>query len=289
MNIEEKFLRGEPLQKYCTFQVGGPADYFLNAENEEDLAAAAEWAEREGVRIFVFGGGSNLLFANEGFRGLVVRVAIGGVKVDGERVTAGAGLKMAELVKAAAEAGLTGLEAWHGLPGTVGGAVFGNAGCFGVEVKDVLESAHVFIPGEGVKEVNADWFDYDYRNSRLKRGEAGTVLSAVFKLQRGDAEEIKTAMMEIARKRIGKQPAGASTGSFFKNPADHAAGWLIEQCGLKGKMIGGAQISEQHGNFFLNKGTAKASDILALAEFAEQAVKEKFGIELEREVEVIPA
>ncbi len=289
MNIEDKFLRGEPLQKYCTFQVGGPADYFLNAENEEDLAAAAKWAKREGARIFVFGGGSNLLFADEGFRGLVVRVAIGGVKVDGERVTAGAGLKMAELVKAAAEAGLTGLEAWHGLPGTVGGAVFGNAGCFGVEVKDVLESAHVFIPGEGVKEVNADWFDYDYRNSRLKRGEAGTVLSAVFKLQRGDAEEIKTAMMEIARKRIGKQPAGASTGSFFKNPADHAAGWLIEQCGLKGKMIGGAQISEQHGNFFLNKGTAKASDILALAEFAEQAVKEKFGIELEREVEVIPA
>ena len=283
-DISEKFLRDEGLAKYSSYRFGGPADWFFEASGSDEVLEAVKWAEENGVKIFVIGGGSNLLFDDEGFRGLVVRVKDGEVKVDGERVLVDAGVPMAKLVRFAGENGLGGIEAWAGLPGTVGGAVFGNAGCFGVEVKDVLESAEVFVPGEGVVKFGVDDFGFDYRDSSLKRERKGVVLSVVFRLKKGDVEEIKANMAKVMKKRREKQPAGASAGSFFKNPVDHPAGWLIDQCGLKGERVGGAEISEEHGNFILNKKGAKASDILALAEMAEAAVKEKFGIELEREL-----
>ena len=159
-----------------------------------------------------------------------------------------------------------------------------------METKDVLESAEVFLPGAGLegtlgcRRVPVDFFEYGYRNSRLNK-EPGTVLSATFQLKKGDPAAIKARMLEVAKSRIQKQPAGSGTGSFFKNPSpEKTAGWLIEQCGLKGKRVGGAQISEQHGNFFLNEGGATAADILALADLVEKMVLEKFGVRLEREV-----
>lgn len=233
--------------------------------------------------VFVFGGGSNLLFDDEGFRGLVIRVRSAGLEVRGEEVWAEAGAVMAKVVLASAEAGLTGLEAWNGLPGTVGGAVIGNAGCFGVETKDVLKEAEAYLPGEGVKTVGPEWFEYRYRWSRLK-AEPGVVLSAVFQLKHGDPAEIGEKMKEIARSRIQKQPPGSSTGSFFKNPAGDHAGRLIEACGLKGKQIGRAQISPAHANFFLNLGGATSADILELGKLAEDEVAKQFGVQLEREV-----
>ncbi len=296
MNI----LEDHRLAPYSTFQIGGLADFFLEAKSTEEVLAGIAWAEDRDMPYFVFGGGSNILFDDGGFRGLVIRVKSGELAVEGERVTADAGVMTAKVVQAAAEAGLSGLEAWNGLPGTVGGAVYGNAGCFGVETKDILESAEVFFPGEGVKKVKADFFEYDYRDSALKaapsRGERrrvptaeclrpGVVLVATFKLKKGEVAAIKTRMMEIAKSRIQKQPAGSSTGSFFKNPSpEKPAGWLLDQCGLKGKRVGKAQISDQHANFFLNTGGASSSDILALQELATQAVQDKFGITLEREV-----
>lgn len=283
MNISEKFERDYELAGCCAYRVGGPADWFFDAGSVEDLVTAVEWADKEGVKVFVMGRGTNVLFDDEGFRGLVVRFKSDGLELDGEKVVADAGVLMPKLVRAAGEAGLTGFEAWNGLPGTVGGAVYGNAGSFGVEVKDVLERAEVFVPGEGVKEFGVEDFEFGYRDSALKRN-GGVVLRVIFRLKKGDAEEIKANMAEIAKKRVGKQPPGASCGSFFKNPVDHPAGWLIEQCGLKGKSVGGAMISEDHANFFLNKESAKASDILGLARIAKEAVKEKFGIELEEEV-----
>lgn len=279
MNIQENVL----LAPYCTFQIGGTADFFLEAKSTEEVLEGIDWAQERDLPFFVFGGGSNLLFDDGGFRGLVIRMKSAGLKVEGEEIVADGGVLMAQVVLAAAEAGLTGLEAWNGLPGTVGGAVRGNAGCFEVECKDVLESAEVWLPGEGVKTMDVDYFEYGYRDSKLKRA-GGVVLSATFKLKKGESGEIKKKMMEIARSRIQKQPPGSSTGSFFKNPVGDHAGRLIEAAGLKGKRLGKAQISDGHANFFLNTGGATAADILALADFVEKTVLDKFGVHLEREV-----
>lgn len=283
MSIEEKMKEDHVLAPYCTYQIGGPADFFVEVRSGEELQEALTWTEQRDLPYFVFGAGSNLLFDDGGFRGLVIRYRSDNVAVDGERVHADAGTLVAKVVKAAADSGLTGLEAWNGLPGTVGGAVRGNAGCFGTECKDVLESAEVFLPGEGIRKVGVDFLEYGYRDSRLKR-EGGVVLSATFKLRQGNGADIKKKMMEIARSRIQKQPPGLSTGSFFKNPLGDHAGRLIEAAGLKGAHVGKARISDAHANFFMNAGGATAADVLALADLAEKTVQEKFGIKLEREV-----
>lgn len=283
MDIESKILEDKALAPFCTFQIGGLADYFLEASSTEEVVAGIDWAEERDLPFFVFSGGSNLLFDDGGFRGLVIRVKSSGIQVAGEEIMADSGVIMAKVVLAAQQAGLTGLEAWNGLPGSVGGAVYGNAGCFGVETKDVLMSAEVFIPGEGVKTLTAEDLAYEYRNSRLKK-EGGVVLSARFKLQKGDPGAIQEKMKEIARSRIQKQPPGCSTGSFFKNPPGDHAGRLIEAAGFKGKQLGKAKISEQHANFFLNTGGATAAEILQLADLAEKEVLKQFGVQLEREV-----
>ncbi len=282
-----KILENQLLAPFTTYQIGGPADYFVEAASAEEVTEALEWAAARDMPFYVFGGGSNLLFDDAGFRGLVIRLRAEGVEVDGERVTAEAGVMMARLVKAAEEAELTGIEEWNGLPGTVGGAVTGNAGCFGVEVKDVLESATVWSPGEGVRSVGPEFFEYHYRSSRLKK-ETGIVLAATFKLARGEATEITAKMREIARSRIQKQPPGSSTGSFFKNPEGDSAGRLIEAAGLKGHVLGKAQISPQHANFFLNRGGATAAELLELADLAQAEVQKQFGVVLEQEVVFVP-
>lgn len=283
-----KILEQHPLAKYTTYQVGGPADFFVEAGTEAEVVEALAWAEEKGMAVFVFGGGSNLLFDDAGFRGLVIHLRSDDVCVEGELVTAGAGVLMAKVVKAAAEAQLTGMEGWNGLPGTVGGAVVGNAGCFGVETKDLLQSARVWLPGEGVREVGTEFFEYHYRWSRLKK-ERGVVLSATFQLRIGDAGGIAEKMREVARARIQKQPAGASTGSFFKNPEGDHAGRLLEAAGFKGRALGKAQFSEQHANFLLNRGGASAAELLALADLAQDEVQKQFGVRLEREVVYVPA
>lgn len=275
------------LARYSTYQIGGPADYFLEAKTRDDLLQGIQWAKNEDVSLFVFGGGSNLLFDDAGYRGLVIKISVDTLQVNGDEIVAGAGLKIAGLVNAAKSANLSGIEGWNGLPGTVGGAVFGNAGCFGVETKDVLKSAEIY-DGE-VKTVGPDFFEYEYRNSKMKR-DGGIVLSATFKLKKGDPIEIDAKMKEVATSRVKKQPAGSSTGSFFKNPSpQQPAGMLIDQCGLKGKMLGRAQVSDYHANFIINKGGAKSKDILALATEVETNVFAKFGITLEREVVYVPA
>lgn len=284
-----EILQTHRLAHYSTYQIGGPADFFVEAHTEEELMEALKWAAERNTPVFVFGGGSNLLFDDEGFRGLVIRVKGGKIRVDGDQMRVDAGVSTALLVKAAAEAELTGLEAWNGLPGTVGGAVFGNAGCFGVETKDVLESARVFVPGRGVEEWRTEELNYRYRHSRLKE-EGGVVLSAVFQLQKGEPTAIWARMKEVAKSRIQKQPPGPGTGSFFKNPSpNQPAGRLIDQCGLKGLRVGGAQVSEYHANFLFNVGKATAADILKLAQQIEVAVKNRFGLALEREVIYVPA
>ncbi|QQR54480.1 UDP-N-acetylmuramate dehydrogenase [Candidatus Peregrinibacteria bacterium] len=215
MGLDEKIKKDEVLARYTTYQIGGMADYFLEASSTEEVLEALAWAEDRDMPVFVFGGGSNLLFDDAGFRGLVIRMRAQALKVRGEELWAEAGAMSARLVKAAAESALTGLEEWNGLPGTVGGAVLGNAGCFGVEVKDVLKEATVYLPGQGVKTLGVDEMNYAYRWSRFKK-ENGVILSATFRLHPGNAEAIQEKMKAVARTRIQKQPPGLNTGSFFK-------------------------------------------------------------------------
>ncbi len=284
MNI----LEDHKLASYCTYQIGGLADFFVEATSTEEVMEALEWAQDRDMPVYVLGGGSNLLFDDGGFRGLMIRVKSSELKVEGEEIHADSGVIMAKVVLAALEASLTGMEEWNGLPGSVGGAVRGNAGCFGVEAKDILKSATVFVPGEGVKTLVVEDLAYAYRESRLKK-EGGVVLSAVFKLHAGEKMAIQEKMKNIAKSRIQKQPPGSSTGSFFKNPPGDFAGRLIEAAGLKGKRLGKAQISEQHANFFLNTGGASAGEILELAALAEDEVFAQFGVRLEREVVFVPS
>lgn len=282
-----QIVQDQTLGKFSTFQVGGRADYFLAAKRGDELLEALDWAKVEGLPVYVFGGGSNILFADEGFRGLVIRMQMDTVRVEGEQIWAEAGAKMARVLAAALEAELTGLEPWTGLPGTVGGAVYGNAGCFDLETADCLVEADVWFPEKGVVTLPVEELGYGYRESRLKH-ERSVVLAARFQLRKGARENIDAQMKEVARARMQKQPPGASTGSFFKNPpGEHSAGWLIDQCGLKGHQIGGAQISPHHANFFINKGGATATDILTLAEHVEDTVWQRFAIRLEREVQIV--
>lgn len=286
MNIENAFIENKILAPYCTYQIGGSADYFFEANNKNELIDAVLWAKKNNIRYFILGGGSNLLFDDSGFRGLVIRPVLNNLRVEGEKIIAESGVKIFALTKAALDHGLSGLESWNGLPGTVGGAVFGNAGCFGTETKDILESAEIFDDSfDASKKVDADFFEYVYRSSKVKKTPGTVILEATFKLKKVDPNEVKKKMEEVFKLRVGKQPAGSSTGSYFKNPpGEKSAGMLIDAAGLKGKMLGKAQISEQHANFILNKGGAKSKDILELAKIVKDEVYKKFGIKLEEEV-----
>lgn len=280
----------EPLEKYSTFHIGGPANFFYRLTNKNELVTIIKFCLSQDFPYFVFGGGSNILFDDEGFRGLVIKIETKEIEIVGATITADAGVLVSALLNESVKNGLTGLEKWVGLPGTVGGAVRGNAGCNGLETKDVLLKATIFDPKTArVKEAGNLYFNFQYRDSKLKNN-GEVILDATFKLQKSNQtpEEQKKLMNELNESRLRKQPFGLTTGSFFKNPStDKPAGLLIEKAGLKGKTIGCAKISEKHGNFFLNTGSASSKDIISLAQLAQQEVKAKFGIDLEEEVQII--
>lgn len=274
------------LAGFSTFGVGGSADYFYELRQAEMLPELLEAARAESLPWFVLGGGSNVLFADTGFRGLIVRVRLEEIEVKGDRLVAGAGVKWPALLAAAETANLSGMEAMSGLPGTLGGAVVGNAGCFGTETADLVESVELLDPATGAMAwVDRDFFEFRYRWSRLKE-DPRVVLRARLKLHAG-APSGPTAQ-EILALRLTKQPPGKTGGSFFKNPSpEQTAGQLIDACGLKGLRVGGAQISPKHANFFMNAGGATTSDFLALRDRAQAAVREKFGVELQPEVVLV--
>lgn len=289
-----------PLKGYCTFGVGGPADYFAEAATPETVQNLLDAARLEGVPVFVMGSGSNVLFRDEGFRGLVIKLAMNTVKIEGTQLIADAGAKWPAVLKMMEEAHLTGLEPFSGLPGTVGGAVAGNAGCFGLEIKDVIVEALVLNQNMGsICSMDQKAFGFFYRSSALKKTH-DIVLQATFQLTPLPSLpttdfRLPTSLPsshETLLQRATKQPPGKSSGSFFKNPFPNdptqpTAGQLIDRCGLKGFQIGGAQISPKHGNFFMNVGNATAADILALRDHAKKEVRDQFGIELHEEVVVV--
>ena len=304
--------RDEPMAAHTYLKIGGPARLYLVATTADDLMKALESAKANGIPVAVIGGGSNLLVADEGYQGLVIQVALRGLSIDGTRVTASAGEQTGLVARQSADAGLTGFEWGVGVPGTIGGAVYGDAGCFGGEMRDVVGSvdAYDIARGQRVEYTGADC-GFGYRESRFKH-EPHIILGATLELKAGDVAQAKAAIASIMSKRKDTQPQGAfSAGCLFKNfdftdetqldilkrevevPAPMlaskrlAAGWLIDTLGLKGMTIGKAQISPVHGNFLVNLGGARAQDVLALSSYVKMKVRDELGIMLEDEVQYL--
>ncbi|MBU1126093.1 UDP-N-acetylmuramate dehydrogenase [Patescibacteria group bacterium] len=298
----------EPLAKHLNFRIGGPAKWFAEVKTVDELKKAYQIAKDNDVPIFVLGGGSNSLASDEGFAGLVLKIAMREIKVDETTVTAEAGVISSALARQTAKAGLKGFTWAVSLPGTIGGAVRGNAGCFGGETKDYLKSIEVFRDGEIVTLMRDD-LKFGYRDSVIKHSD-DIILSATFELEKGDSVELNADIEEMLAKRKATQPTNAgSAGCMFKNyefsdeselvklKADAdipvsmlenkkiSVGWLIDQMGFKGEKIGDAMVSEEHANFLVNLGKATASDVMQLISMIKMAARDRYGIQLEEEVQ----
>jgi UDP-N-acetylmuramate dehydrogenase len=288
---------GVVLRDFSNFRIGGPADYFFEAASAGDLKAATLAARKHSIPCYVIGGGFNLLFDDAGFRGLIIRNSVKGISLaaSGPVLTAFSGTSLDDMVAFATACGLSGFEFLAGIPGTVGGAVFGNAGAFGRSIGEYLEDA-LLLDREG-REFRAqrEYFSFGYRHSGLKK-KHDILLSLQFRLEARDKDEIKARIEENLAVRAQKHPpkATASAGSYFKNPVRPdgtkvAAGYLLEQIGARDLRVGGAAVYPGHSNFLINRGNAAARDVLALAGKLKDRVKERFGIELEEEVIFLPA
>jgi UDP-N-acetylmuramate dehydrogenase len=280
----------EPLATRTSFGIGGPADCFLELGRVEAIEKVLAGCVERGIPYLLLGAGTNLLIADAGIDGLVVRVVTRDHSVEGTRVTASAGLKMMRLARIAADAGLRGFEFAIGVPGTVGGAVYQNAGCWGKALSEVLVEACGFTPGAGRQTWRPSDLKLGYRSSALRDGalKGALVVEATIQLQRGDGEEAKSLMAKLTRERNETQPIKTKNcGSVFKNPVGDSAGRLVQAAGLKGLREGAAVISELHGNFIVNEGGATAADVARLIERARAEVKRRFNIDLEPEVELV--
>jgi UDP-N-acetylmuramate dehydrogenase len=279
-----------PLAKLTSFNIGGPADFYAEASEVAALERIVGECAARGVPYLLLGAGTNLLVADAGLEGLVLRCEIRGHRVHGDRIQAGAGLKMMRLARIAAEADLVGLEFAIGVPGSVGGAVYQDAGCWGRELREVLVEAEGFVPGQGHQTWPAGRLQLGYRTSAFRGGDLhGTLITgATVQLAPGDGAEAKRTMARLTAERNRTQPIRTKNcGSVFKNPPGDSAGRLVEAAGLKGARQGEAQISELHANFIVNHGGAAAADVLALIRRAQDAVSKRFGVELEPEVELV--
>ncbi|MBR7163622.1 MAG: UDP-N-acetylmuramate dehydrogenase [Clostridia bacterium] len=278
-----------PMAEYTSFQIGGPADLFIEPETKEALIGSYRILAEEGITPLIIGAGSNLLVADGGIRGVVIRLAkpLNQVSVEGEYITAEAGISLARLAAEALSFSLSGLEFASGIPGSLGGAVFMNAGAYGGEMKDVIVETEYLAKDGNVSAVSGDAHDFGYRHSIFSE-KGGIVLASKMKLARGNSDEIRATMLELNTRRKDKQPLNfPSAGSFFKRPEGHFAGKLIEDAGLKGTTIGGAQISEKHAGFVINTGGATAKDVCRLMDYVKEKVFEKYGIILEPEVRML--
>ncbi|HIT69313.1 MAG TPA: UDP-N-acetylmuramate dehydrogenase [Candidatus Aphodomonas merdavium] len=283
------FEENAPMAKHTTLRVGGPADFLIEAKSVDDVRAAFRTAQAYGLPAFLLGSGSNLLVRDGGIRGFAVHLsgAMSAVEVQGTLLRAGAGALLSAAAVAAQQAGLSGLEALSGIPGTCGGAVYMNAGAYGTEIADVLEEVLLLKKDGTLCRARAEELALAYRHSRMmETGEI--VLETVFRLVPQARESIAEKMRALAMQRREKQPVTMpSAGSFFKRPPGHFAGALIEQAGLKGTRVGGAQVSTLHAGFLVNAGGATAQDFLGLAALVSEQVLKQSGVQLEPEVQII--
>lgn len=279
----------EPMRDHTSFKVGGPADYMVTPENLEELEKVIAFCRDKKLNFFILGLGSNILVRDKGIRGIVVKLGNGfkNVTIDGEQISAEAGISLSDLAREAAGHGLGGLEFAEGIPGSLGGAVVMNAGAYGGEMKDILMEVTAISQDGDIKKYFPDEMSMTYRKSTFQLN-GDTVISAVLKLHKDNVESIQARMEDFARRRKEKQPLEyPSAGSTFKRPPNHFVGPMIEELGLKGYQIGGAQVSTKHAGFIINAGNATASDVLALIDFIQKRVKERYSVELQPEIKVI--
>ena len=277
----------EPHSSHTTFRIGGEATVMVTAETAAQVIAVKRLCSETETPLLVIGNGSNLLVSDDGFDGVVLRLAARETVIDGCLVRAAAGSSLTKLCNDVCDAGLSGLEFAFGIPGTVGGAVFMNAGAYGGQLSDVLRRVTAVTPTGDVVTLEAEGLALGYRHSVFMENGC-IVLEAEMELKPGDPCAIRAAMTDYLTRRRDKQPLEyPSAGSFFKRPKGHFAGALIEQCGLKGFAVGGAAISEKHAGFVINLGGATCADVLALGDAVSRTVKERFGVELEREVQLV--
>ena len=280
------------LKNYTTFRIGGKAKYFFVAKNKEDLIAAIKLAKKLKLPFFVLGGGSNILVSDKGFNGLVIKIENCKLKIENCKLSAESGVPLGKLVNISVEKSLTGLEWAVGIPGTVGGAIYGNAGAFKKSMKGIAREVEAF----DAKDLRFKIYDlrkcrFSYRDSVFKKNKNLIILSAVLQLRKGKKSEIKKEIEENLKARAEKQPLNfPSVGSIFKNPPgflSFAAARLIEECGLKGKRVGNVKISEKHANFIVNLGGGRAKDVMRLIKIIKNRVKNKFGVILEEEIQFL--
>ena len=285
----EKVRINEPMNRHTTFRIGGPADYFLLPSSSEEVKGILEICKEESLQYFILGNGSNLLVSDEGYRGVIIQLYrnYGGLTVEGTEIRAGAGVLLSQIAAIARNESLTGFEFAGGIPGTLGGAVVMNAGAYGGELKDVLKEAVVMDREGNIFTVPVEKLAMGYRTSLVKT--AGyLVLEVVISLKKGSQEEIRDTMKDLADRRISKQPLEyPSAGSTFKRPEGYFAGKLIMDAGLRGYQVGGAQVSEKHCGFVINKGNATAADVCRLMADVQAKVQEQFGVTLEPEVKFL--
>lgn len=279
------------LAPFTTIKIGGPADFYYELRKIDQLSALIEDAKLLNLPWIVIGGGSNLVFSEKGFRGLVIHIKANSIKQIEQGIEADAGVLISQLIQFSSKNSLKGLENLAGLPGTLGGAIRGNAGANGTEIKDFIDSVTLFDPENGIHTEKNDYFDFSYRNSKIKKIPNQIVLKAALKLHKATPEEVKQMQETIKNNligRTGRQPQGMTTGSFFKNPSpENPAGKLLDQSGCKGLTVGKAQISDLHANWVINLGGATQEDIMELAKMAQNKVKQQFDILLEPEVQLI--
>ncbi|MBT9778759.1 UDP-N-acetylmuramate dehydrogenase [Clostridium sp. MCC353] len=280
---------GEPMKNHTTFRVGGPASWYVTPKDETALAAVVSLCRAENVPYYIIGNGSNLLVSDNGYEGVIVSMSESWnyCRIEGCRITAGAGALLSRIARAALDASLTGFEFAAGIPGTLGGAVVMNAGAYGSEMKYVLESARVLDREGRIRNLSLEELELGYRKSCILAN-GYIVLEAVLLLEAGDQAAVKARMDELAGQRREKQPLEyPSAGSTFKRPAGYFAGKLIQDAGLRGFRLGGAQVSEKHCGFVINRDHATAADVLNLCREVQRKVKDDFGVDLEMEVKML--
>lgn len=303
LNIQEKVS----LAPMTTFRIGGGAEYFVQVQSLEDLKEAIKWAQEKKLEFVFLGGGSNILFSDNGYRGLVIQLKLSGIEIKGNEIMAEAGVPLIKLINSAAGEGLSGMEGLAGIPGTVGGAVRGNAGAYGSATGNSVKEVQCLDVKTGeLKNFSKQDCGFDYRSSVFKNEKNLVVVSAVFEFEKKDKESVTGKTKETIMSRISKELQGEkSAGSFFMNPVVEdenlrkefekdrgvapkddklPAGWLIDQVNLRGKKMGGAMISEKHSNYLINTGDATAEDVIMLSSFVKQQVRDKTGVQLQEEV-----
>ena len=286
---EENIKVDEPMKKHISFKVGGPADFLVKPKTEEELRNVVEFAKKENVPFIVIGNGSNLLVKDGGIRGIVIELSdnFNNYEIDGNIIKAQSGALLAIIGRNAMKNSLTGFEFAAGIPGTLGGALAMNAGAYGGEMKQVVKTVRLMDRDGNIFELSNEEMKFEYRRSLLTTKDY-IVLSAVIELQPGNVEEIKEIMADYSNRRSTKQPLNfPSAGSTFKRPEGHYAAKLIDDCGLRGLNLRGAQVSDKHCGFVINSGGATAKDILDLMFIVKSTVNAKFGIMLEEEVKIL--